>query len=1200
MLVVTASVASLALVTALVGDLGGAHSGRRDEQRHIARHAAAVETLAGIDGCDIAATLADQVIGQNPDAADPLDDRPFGRPGRRGRTHYTFFDTPDGSAGSLNFGAYAYGNAAGAAADKDDIDSTYSYRGIDPADGEPTLPGVTAGNDIIIAAADVSAGAKLIHVVGISEIEALGDIDVLTNGDITLTEKSGDMRVERIKSTINDVLLYSPARIVDANDDASTAGNTVEADVSGENITLVSGTGLVNPPGTVDAPGGFDDGLPTGGIGEAGNFLEIDTDLVAGASTGVLRAFDTTAAASAGIFLDEVIGDMPVHSIETIADVSLRTTGGSIIDARDDADANVLANSIDLDANSTGGAVASIGSSANEFEIDSRSASVPATGDVSLEATTNIYLTENDADLQLVLAHTYTGDIRLTVRESTDLDENFVLRHSGSARFAEDATTLPGDDPDADRIVAHGQVFAEQGSVILRVGDDVTLDSNSEIVANLSIDIFGDYGNADVDVNGADPGDGYGSRMVLRGRLVADADVTAGDPVATYVPTAAAPVADRLTQIWGEADVDTIDFGDTTGDGGGTDWGNAGYVFIGSKTRVHAGGDEDLMRVYFLQDAAATTGPLVQTVQEHTLTLDGETAADTYEVYTLGSQGDERNYVVNLLDSGAPDDGSDTATIFGHESTENGTIPGTEDEKYAADDIFLLRTAAFLPNEPSADRPGYVAMMHGDVETYLDVDETTNASTEVQRINYDTAINGRLTVQGRGGNDYFATDDTSITITLDGGKGDDTFRIGQLFGNKRNDLPDEGNLLAQDVFPDMVPTTRGWLSPGIGAPMVMHGGTGDDQFTVYSNQAELRLEGDDDDDIFVVRAFALAAVSTKDWDGSGTIDKADLDAVDEDTNNDMVINKADADETPDDWRDDTIVLDPEGVAVPKIGTGFSTARPLDIRTGGGEDEVQYNVNAPVSIDGGTGFDKVVILGTEFADDIVITDKGIFGGGLNVRYTTVEVVEIDGLEGDDEFFVQSTAFGVAYRVIGGLGSDTINIAGDVTEDIVTRELEGVSGTVNHKVTSGDALYDGLIVDGFDYNVATAEEGGNCRRALKTSSPSVAIRSVQSAAQMERNWPPTMSTAFQSFSFSSAVAQPPGKSPVMAETFKRSGLPMPFRLRKKSTYIAASPSDWSASSVTSTTYSLASSRTNRHGSGEPRHGAPVSTFQSSMAG
>jgi hypothetical protein len=169
------------------------------------------------------------------------------------------------------------------------------------------------------------------------------------------------------------------------------------------------------------------------------------------------------------------------------------------------------------------------------------------------------------------------------------------------------------------------------------------------------------------------------------------------------------------------------------------------------------------------------------------------------------------------------------------------------------------------------------------------------------------------------------------------------------------------------------------------------------------------------------------------------------------------------------------VLDEDGVASPQIGLGFSVAQAPDIRAGGGQDEVRYNVNAPVSVDGGTGFDKLVILGTEFADDIVITDKAIYGAGLNVRYANIQVVEVDGLEGDDEFFVQSTAFGVAYRVIGGLGSDTINVAGDVTEDIVTRELEGVSGAVDHLVRSDDIFYDGLVIDGLDYNVTKDGEG-----------------------------------------------------------------------------------------------------------------------------
>ena len=41
-------------------------------------------------------------------------------------------------------------------------------------------------------------------------------------------------------------------------------------------------------------------------------------------------------------------------------------------------------------------------------------------------------------------------------------------------------------------------------------------------------------------------------------------------------------------------------------------------------------------------------------------------------------------------------------------------------------------------------------------------------------------------------------------------------------------------------------------------PVVAQGGAGNDTFTVYSNKAELRLEGDAGNDLFVVRGFALA------------------------------------------------------------------------------------------------------------------------------------------------------------------------------------------------------------------------------------------------------------------------------------------------------------------------------------------------------
>jgi len=113
-------------------------------------------------------------------------------PGQAGGLAHINYFTPDvGSAGKLHYGAYATGTGT--------IDSTYDFRGINPAGsptGLPTLPGVIAGGNIVIAAANQAPTAKLIHVVGITEIEDIGDIDVLTNGNITLTEKTGDMRIE--------------------------------------------------------------------------------------------------------------------------------------------------------------------------------------------------------------------------------------------------------------------------------------------------------------------------------------------------------------------------------------------------------------------------------------------------------------------------------------------------------------------------------------------------------------------------------------------------------------------------------------------------------------------------------------------------------------------------------------------------------------------------------------------------------------------------------------------------------------------------------------------------------------------------------------------------------------------------------------------------------------------------------------------
>ena len=85
----------------------------------------------------------------------------------------------------------------------------------------------------------------------------------------------------------------------------------------------------------------------------------------------------------------------------------------------------------------------------------------------------------------------------------------------------------------------------------------------------------------------------------------------------------------------------------------------------------------------------------------HSLTLDGQGETDYYTIWTLGSHGDPRNYVINILDTGAPNDGVDEAAIYGwDEPTDqfNGYEPGHA-RQAATDDIFLLRATKCIDTQ---------------------------------------------------------------------------------------------------------------------------------------------------------------------------------------------------------------------------------------------------------------------------------------------------------------------------------------------------------------------------------------------------------------------------------------------------------------------------------------------------------------------
>jgi Ca2+-binding RTX toxin-like protein len=311
-----------------------------------------------------------------------------------------------------------------------------------------------------------------------------------------------------------------------------------------------------------------------------------------------------------------------------------------------------------------------------------------------------------------------------------------------------------------------------------------------------------------------------------------------------------------------------------------------------------------------------------------------------------------------------------------------------------------------------------------------------------------------LTINGTGGDDLFLLragfvsrltqtasglsplyervnyDRTINVLRVNGGDGADSFYVDDnsaittLDGGAGDDLFQFGQMFgaARDI-PNVAPgdqittveTTLGFLTRGISFATTAYGGDGEDTFTVYSNKAVLKLFGEDGNDEFVVRAFLIKNTS-------------------------------------------------------ELATADTT-----VSGGTGADHIEYNVNAPVSIDGGEGVDSVVVIGTEADDSFVITKDGVRGAGLNVTYTNVEKLEVDGMEGNDHFYVLSTDPHLVTTLIGGLGSDTFDVGGDVVTPVVALSVEGTSGYINHSVSSADPDYNGIFAEGIQLNVANGNAG-----------------------------------------------------------------------------------------------------------------------------
>src|SRR5262249_13593143 len=128
---------------------------------------------------------------------------------------------------------------------------------------------------------------------------------------------------------------------------------------------------------------------------------------------------------------------------------------------------------------------------------------------------------------------------------------------------------------------------------------------------------------------------------------------------------------------------------------------------------------------------SAIENGLTDYVAGHTLALDGQSGTDTYVINTTGTQpcfgstpngSSCHNYVIDVLDTGDPADGSDVLIVNGFDNTaQSGYLDANAGVNSPTDDIFLLRRSNFIGASPTsgtqnsvAEDPAFVALLHGN------------------------------------------------------------------------------------------------------------------------------------------------------------------------------------------------------------------------------------------------------------------------------------------------------------------------------------------------------------------------------------------------------------------------------------------------------------------------------------------------------
>ncbi|CAB9505197.1 Kringle domain [Seminavis robusta] len=437
---------------------------------------------------------------------------------------------------------------------------------------------------------------------------------------------------------------------------------------------------------------------------------------------------------------------------------------------------------------------------------------------------------------------------------------------------------------------------------------------------------------------------------------------------------------------------------------------------LGSSTYIYGGSYADLFTINATKGDIQIEG------------RDGDDVFSVYELYTgttavfKGEGGDDTLQIDGRVNGGATQGSTiDGATIEWSGGLNDDTL----------DTYFVSYGESVINIVDDHDGTNKIQLDCADFacyvlsrENFLANIHTPDANTStIERINLESTatIQSLLIRLNEGLNEMFF-DDTMAKTDVYGGSERDEFHIGQKYNSERDEMAGVDDPI------DTTLTTQGYLSDGNHHTIVINGQGGGDYFDVIRNTQLLDLNGDSGDDTFVIRSFLALRI------------------VDGET------------------------LESDAGDVTAAGGDDSDYFEI------GDTVTSYVVNAGVDVDGGTGNDRAVIVGTEADDNYVVTDGNIYGGGLSVRFSNIEMLDVTGEAGNDVFSILSTNPNVITSVYGALGSDTFYIAPRSVDPVISKNTKGHTGVLEHEIASADEEYNGLLVEGIAVNVLDNDELG----------------------------------------------------------------------------------------------------------------------------